>query len=66
MAIFIQSGKDVMGREIGRFGRAQKMEYGKIRRAHDERIAVTNETKVAELASKFEQEVARQRKAAGL
>ena len=55
-----------MGREIGRFGRAQKMEYGKIRRAHDERIAVTNETKVAELASKFEQEVARQRKAAGL
>jgi hypothetical protein len=60
-------GSDALDHLGGRrLGREQLMEFAKKKRAEEEGTILGDNKKVKTMASKFEQEVARQRKAAGL
>ena len=66
MAIFMPAGKDVMGKEIGRFGREQRQEYARRRSELEERKLCQNKESVQKMAELFEKRVEQERARLGL
>ena len=66
MAIFRTSGKEVMGKEIGGFGKKERREWAMAKSRLDESRIVSDENKVKKMAELFEKRVAQERARLGL